>query len=474
MDHSTPVPFRGLRRWHRLALGALALAVVVFGVVVEVRSAFLRRPMTDFQVYLRAAWAVRAGTDVYAVTDDNHWHYHYPLPLAILLTPLADAPPDAAPLVSHVPFAVSVALWYALSIACLWFSVHWLARALEETAGTPSPPGSRRWWTLRVVPVLVCLPGVVATLVRGQVNLLLLVLLCAMAAAALRGRSWRAGFWLAAAICLKVIPAFLVVYPLWRRDVRWLAGCAVGLVVGLGILPGVVMGPGRTLAYYQEWTNVLIRPALGKGDDQSRAKELIEATATDSQSFVVLMHNALHMREVLQRGKPPLSVGLVRWLELERTSRPVQPAPATRLAHWVLGGVLTGLTLLACGWRTPDRQRLLLGLGGLVLLMPLLSPVCHMHYFCLAVPLVMGLLWHAWHRPGVGPAVSRIGPGFAVLLVANLVGNLLPRVSGLELLRDLGLVTWVSMLFWVAGMILLLRPGARAEAVPQPAGRAAA
>src|SRR5262245_17109635 len=109
MDPHTPPSFPGLLRRHVVGLVALVVGVVVVGVVgivVEVRSAYLTRRMTDFQVYLRAAWAVRTGADVYAVQDDNHWHYNYPPLFAILLVPLADAPPGTAPLTGGVPFAV--------------------------------------------------------------------------------------------------------------------------------------------------------------------------------------------------------------------------------------------------------------------------------------------------------------------------------------------------------------------------------
>jgi hypothetical protein len=465
VDPHTPAHFPGLRRWHTLGLLALALTVVVFGVVVEVRSAFLKRRMTDLQVYLRAAWAVRAGEDLYAVQDDNRWHYHYPPLFAVLLAPLADAPPGAAPLVGRVPFAVSVGLWYAFSVGCLWLSVHGLARALEETAGTDVPARwSRRWWTLRTLPVLVCLPAVGSTLIRGQVNLLLLMLLCGMLAAALRGQSWRAGFWLAGAVCLKIIPAFLLIYPLWRRDTRWLAGCALGLVVGLLLLPAVALGPGRTLGYFHEWADVLGRPALGEGEDQSRAKELLETTATDNQSFGIIIHNTLHMAEALRDGQPRRDRGLYFWLTWERIGRPLQPAAATRLAHWLIGGVLTGLTLLASGWRQPGRHAPLLGLGSLVLLMPLLSPVCHLHYFCLAVPLVMGLLWRHWESAGQGTTASRLGPGLGLLLGVHLVGSVLPRLPGLELLRDLGVAAFAAMLLWLAAVVLLAFGGAPAPA----------
>ena len=87
-----------------------------------------------------------------------------------------------------------------------------------------------------------------------------------------------------------------------------------------------VLGPQRTLACYEEWTNVLIRPGLGKGEDPARAKELLEATATDSQSFVILFHN---------------------FQNPERDTRPLQPAPELRAAHWLLGGALTIVTLMA-------------------------------------------------------------------------------------------------------------------------------
>src|SRR5260370_36728864 len=98
------------------------------------------------------------------------------------------------------------------------------------------------------------------SLTRGQVSLLVLLLLCGAAAALLRGRRLQAGLWLAGAICLKVIPAFLLLYPLYRRDGRCLAGCAGGLVLGLAVIPAAVFGPARAVAPYPEWTPVLLWP----------------------------------------------------------------------------------------------------------------------------------------------------------------------------------------------------------------------
>ena len=54
-------------------------------------------------------------------------------------------------------------------------------------------PGCWRWWTLRILPLLLVLPEVLGTLGRGQVNLLLLALLCGAIGAVLRKRSRLAG-----------------------------------------------------------------------------------------------------------------------------------------------------------------------------------------------------------------------------------------------------------------------------------------
>jgi hypothetical protein len=408
--------------------------VVGFSAIVELRSAFGERPHTDLQVYLRAAWAVRSGSDLYGVTDANGWHYHYPALLAILMTPLADPPPDTA-CDGTPPFSVSVAIWYWFSIGCLAWGVHTLCRALEQTAEDRSirlqPPGCGRWRALRFLPVVACLPSIGQTLVRGQVNLLVFAVLCGLIAAIVRGRRWQAGFWLAAAICLKIIPAFLLIYPLWKRDLRCLAGCTLGLVIGLGMIPAAVLGPQRTALYIEEWTDVLLRPALGKGEDQSRAKELLNVTATDSQAPVVLLHNALYP---------------------DPATRPSEASDAVRWGHRLIAATLTILTLLASGWsRRIDPIREALTLGALIVVMILASPVCHLHYFCLTLPLVIALL-AAEHQ--ATPSVRRLYVLLA-LIAANILCTALPSFPGMQVFRDHGLATAGTLLLWTSSLMVL-------------------
>ena len=120
-----------MRRWEKWATILLLFVVVGFGVLVEIRSAFLENRKTDLGTYLRAAWAVRSGANMYTVTDENHWHYCYPPVFAILLTPLADAPADYER-DWMLPYPVSVAIWYAFSILVIFLAVHWFAKAFES------------------------------------------------------------------------------------------------------------------------------------------------------------------------------------------------------------------------------------------------------------------------------------------------------------------------------------------------------
>jgi hypothetical protein len=423
-------------RGERLALCTFFAVLVLFAVLVEFRSAFLQYRKGDLNVFLRAAWAIRAGADPYAVTDDNGFHYHYPPLLAILLAPLAD-PPAGADRTAMLPYAISVALCYVLNLICLAFAVHRLAGAIEEKARGRLPlsgrTGSRGWWALRWLPVLACIIPIGHTLMRGQVNLLLLALFAGFLADLLRGRNFRAGLWLAGAICLKIIPAYLLLLPLWRRDGRCLAGCAAGLAIGLAVVPLICLGPARTVECYREMTHAVLLPGLGGGADESRAEELTNQTATEGQSILTAMHNTLHYHSAI---------------------RPPKASPAVRLVSHLLGGLLTLATLWAAGWRRrDDGLDIVLFFGLLVLNMLLISPVCHLHYFSLALPLVMALLAQRWQRR----EVLGLGWGLLTLLGIFTVVNLLPNLPNMNLLRDCGSAMYGSLALWLTGIVLLRR-----------------
>ena len=367
-----------LTQWERIGLFVFASVIVAFGALVVLRSAYQETRKTDFGVYARAAHAIRVGNDIYHIhtCDDNGWHYCYPPPFAILMVPLAD-PFNWEERTGYLPFGVSVGIWYALSIGLGWFSVHQFAKyALPDAV-----PGSRRWWYARMVPIYVCIGGIGYTVSRGQVNVLLLALIAGMYAAAIQRRPIATGAWLAGAIALKVIPGFLILFPLVRREWRAAFGLALGSIVLLFILPVSVWGINGAIQNNLTFVDAVLAPgALGTGD-QTRAKELTDTTSTDSQSFQAMIHNLRHP---------------------DPDNRPNTADSVTRLSHWAIGGVMTIITLIVA-WRQPRPTAAdqLVFLGCLTAIMLLLSPVSHVHYYTLGLPLVAGLwLKSLDERPG--------------------------------------------------------------------------
>jgi alpha-1,2-mannosyltransferase len=427
-----------LLRWERFSLWAMLTVIVAFGGLVEIRSVFLDRRMSDLTVFLRAGWAVRAGEDIYQVSDEDiHWYYVYPPVFAILMAPLGEAPTgyDRS---GCLPYSITVAIWYFLNIGVLCWCVNKLATALQDTSADPQVRGQprycRRWWMMRTVPIFACLVPIGSSLSHGQTNLLLLAMLCGMLAAILRKKPFEAGLWMAGPICMKVFPAFLLIYPLWRRDFRCLGGCALGLVIGLIALPVAVFGPERTLSYYQEFADLVLLPGVGQGGNTARADTLTSITATDTQSFMAVIHNTLH---------------------LDPKTRPDDPAPAVRLAHWGLGAVFTLIVCLSAGWR-PSGSALaeMLFLGLLVMLMMFLSPVCHLQYFVWLLPTIMGMLLLNWeNRRNLA-----LGLGWMTLIGLNNLAHALAHLTQyphFKLYRDLGLATYVGLAFGVLALIYL-------------------
>jgi alpha-1,2-mannosyltransferase len=439
-----------LRRGELLVLIAFLVVVALFAVVVEHRSAFQQTRKGDLNVFLRAAWAVRADADLYAVTDDNGFHYHYPPLLAILAAPLADAP-AGADRTGMLPYSISVAVCYLLNLFFLAFAVHRLARALERTPWGRSrfnwPVGSRGWWALRMTPIFACIIPIGHTLSRGQVNLLLLALFAGFLADLIYKRHFRAGLWLAGAICIKIIPAYLLLLPLWRRDGRCLAGCAVGLFIGLIAIPGVYLGPTRTVECYREMTRTVLLPGLGSGNDASRAAELTNQTATEGQSILTALHNTLHY---------------------DPATRPSKASAELRLLSYLIGGLLTVTALFAFGWRQrDDGLDIILLFGLLTLNMLLISPVCHLHYFSLLLPLVMGLAAARWQRF----ADVNLGSWLMAALLINGVLDLLPQLPDMNIFRDCGSAMYGSLIVWAMGAAELWRRRQQINVSTQEAAR---
>lgn len=413
----------------KVGLGCCFLFLIALGGLVEYRSAFLTRRMGDLDVYLRAAWAVRTNADPYAITSANDWHYLYPPLCAILLTPLADPPPGANT-AGYVPYPLSVALFYLLNVLCLFFAAHVLASALEERSEDPDirsqPRYCARWWGLRFCPVLVCLLPIAHTMMRGQVNIIVLAILSAAVAGWLRGQTFRAGIWLAFAICIKVFPVYLLVYPLWKRDGRSLGGCAVGLLAGLIVIPCLYCGPAKTQSHYETYGRVFFAPLFKLNEDNSRTEELLTA---DSIGVKTAIHNWMHP-------------------DFKFETRPTELSIGEKIAYVVLGIVMTFLTL----WRS-SKVPIAHTLGGLIVLMTIFSPMCRSHYLMFCMPIVMCLLSSQWQYQTttyVPMLLKLVNTVFALTMA-------IAYLPGMEILKETCASLFATLPLWALPLVLAPR-----------------
>lgn len=417
--------------WERRTLNLLLLAALVWGVCVVCRATLSANRSTDLGVYLAAAQAVREHTDVYRATyNDNH--YQYPPLFALLLSHVVPAPPQRGMPVSAA-FAITAGLWYLLSLLALGVSVWVLAKALAQNRPSTGPSlAARSLWTLRLLPIVVCLHCLGRELQLGQVDLFSLAFVSFTIAAAAEGRSGQAGLWLAAAICLKGMPLLLLVYPLWRRDWRWLLSCAGGLALGLAVIPMVVFGYAETSKLTREYADVLILPVLtGQAKDHSRDAEMLNQNAVHNYSLLGVLHNLSHLSEA-------------------RADRPKTASAFHRRMAAVLGVLLTLLTLLASGTaRQVSRSATVLCLALLSLLMLIANPVCQSYALVLLIPAIVAVSAADIYR--FGNAFPR--PVVLGVLAAFVIAQALSSFS--PLLRDSGLVLATVLALWVIAILAL-------------------
>jgi len=362
--------------------------------------------MTDLGVFACAAWAAANGENIYAIRDWHGWHYQYPPALAILFRPLAHPLPTEKPNLApgtprtavntpwgygidnhsrffglhreNVRFFFIVAIWYAVSVLLAVLSAHALACGLEGSTLRDGPPidlePRRRWWALRLVPLLVCAGSIGTDFSRGQVDVLMLATIALALYLATIGWRFSAGVLFSIPAAIKLFPPLLLLYPFWRRQWRMSLGLISGLLFLLALLPAAAFGPKRTGELYRTWIHVLAQPAVGLGTDTSRRGELTGMNATDNQSLLVFIHNW-------------------QYHDRPRKQRPAEAAAAARAATYAAGALMLLGVAIASGWRKQDSPRRLFLIAGLLIGVALVvNPIVHNYYYLLLLPLVAALL----------------------------------------------------------------------------------
>lgn len=419
----------GLNGVETVLVAVLFFFLLFFADIVQIRSAFLTRVMGDADCFFRAGWAAKVGKSIYEVTDPNGWHYNYPPLFAITMIPLADPPPgenrDGC-----LPYPISISIFYKVSLLSLFLGVFSLARAYEKQFPVVFENlRIKKWYYLRIFAIVVCLSPIAHTLMRGQVNLFLLMMICLAIGFQMSNKSFLSGIMIAGSICLKVFPVFLLIVPVWRKDYKQLAGCLVGLVLGLVVIPVSVMGVEKTKTAYSDFYNVLIGPSLGISGDNTRGVELTNLNSTDNHSVLAFLHGIEHPDFSKKPAKPSLVIKIVHIL----------------MSILFLGWLLWSKGLPKKGSAMEDSHFLALA----SLLMVLICPVSHSQYFVLALPLVMSILVFSWFS-----SKRVISPWLGFFFLFYIVANLLPLLPVFENIKRMGVMFVPNFILLVYGTTL--------------------
>jgi alpha-1,2-mannosyltransferase len=190
----------------------------------------------DLGVYRGAVryWLVDGG-DLYAFRhEDSPFGFTYPPFAALVLSPLA-----------AMSWPVTVVAAAAASIAAVVLLLRWLLVPILRRHSWPVWAGCAL-----VFCALLVLDPVRATLRMGQINLVLLALICFDQHILRRGR-W-AGIGIGIAAAIKLVPAVFIGYLVVTRQYR-AAVVATGTAAAVTLLAGVVApGPSHTF-----WTDAL-------------------------------------------------------------------------------------------------------------------------------------------------------------------------------------------------------------------------
>jgi hypothetical protein len=328
-------PWASPQRWFVVGLLVLfvALSAQYTVKVLEHRSAYMR--------WREQLLALDGGENIYD-------RYNYPNPpiMALVLKPLVDIEPGF----------VGALLWYYLKVGMTLAALYWVFR-LVQGDGPAFPP-----WAKGLV-VLLSLRPIMGDLIHGNVNLFILFLVIAALYAFHKGRQGGGGLLLALAIACKVTPALFVPYLVWKRAWRALAGCGVGLILFLWVVPSCFLGWEENQRLLTSWTQHMIVPYLVGGEVTSaHENQSLPGVAvrllTHSPSFLewdrAPPHDLVAQRydnvfdlppavpRWLVKGAELLFVGLVVW----RCRRPLAARAGWRLAA-EFSVVLLGMLLFS-------------------------------------------------------------------------------------------------------------------------------
>lgn len=214
----------GMMRWPWGGIAAL-WACFILGVYAISQVDIGGYGLYAFDVYFQSARVLLKDQSIYQGTSG--WVYLYPPFLAQTLIPL----------ISVDRWLEAEFIWFGVNVALLVWTVYALSRYL-------SAPSARWMW---IAPIFFFPIG--QALFIGQVTIIMTALLAAAWIAIQRQRPGAAGALIALSAWIKIYPALLVVYFLYKGDWRVLRGVIVaGVALALGQI--IVSGPEQFIAFF--------------------------------------------------------------------------------------------------------------------------------------------------------------------------------------------------------------------------------
>lgn len=221
--------------------------------------------------------------------------------------------------------------------------------------------GGGRWLRLAYTALFLASVPVLHNFKWGQVSVLITLAVLLSFLLAARGKAAGAGAALAFAVGFKSYPVLFALGPLLRRDWRTLGQAGGFLVLFMGVIPALAMGPEAALGFYQSVAKV---------------------SAAVLERFVPFDANSQHLPHVFRRWDTGLVVG-----------------GALSRAISLLVGAL-GLLAAARGGARRDEASLA---AALLVAIPFLVPTSWPHYFVF-LPLCQAVALRELAARGAGPA----------------------------------------------------------------------
>lgn len=204
------------------------------------------RPYLDLRIWMEAAheYVRNPALDLYAA----HPRYLYPPFFLTLVAPL-----------TYLPENVAVAVFQLVKWLALYLSLQ-LAWRLCSPRGEDLPP------IVAIGSLLLTTRFFGNEIANGNINMFMLLVALGAGWLVARERHVAAGLLVAAAACVKITPALLLVYFAYKRCWRTLLGAAVAVPVCLLLFPGLVFGLESNWRNLWGWQAHMLADYLERGE----------------------------------------------------------------------------------------------------------------------------------------------------------------------------------------------------------------